>query len=307
MTNVALQKRASESSRMRCLAWSILTLLLLWAAPASAANNDIHLHFLYEGKSSDRVALQQKNFRLLAVEYGLSITNPVTSTAETTGLAGLDIGVEFSLSDIPELKEHWRRAIEDERPDNQLFITRLRLRKGLPFSFELDGNIGFIYDSTSMVAGLGLKWALNEGFKYFPDLAVRGGVSRTFSSRDLDIFTVNVDFWMSKQFAIAGMFTLTPYAGYSLLYIRAQSGVLDPTPKSFADNESPETGNFVFIPENLIGHRMFFGLRIVWFFITGTLEGAFNFSDAGNFPDETDEAKLPTMISQFNAKISFSF
>lgn len=277
---------------------------LLTASRAFALPNDIHLHFLYEGKSAEAVKKQQKNFRLLTTEYGLAVTEPVLSPAETLGIAGFDLGVEITLVDIPELKEHWRRAIEDERPDNELFITRIRLRKGLPFSLELDGSVGFIHNSSAVIGNIGLKWALNEGFRYFPDLAVRGSVNRVFSSRDLDLFTVAVDFWISKQFSILGMFTLTPYAGYSLMYLRGNSQVLDPTPKNFSDNESVRTGNFVFETENLIAHRFFFGLRIVWFIMSFTFEGMFAFPSEGKDP-ATGEG--PENISAFNMKVSFFF
>lgn len=293
----------------RALLWG--SLLSLWLIPSAWAKpNDIHLHFLYEGKTRELVNNQQRNFRLLSTEFGLALTNPVNSPAETLGIAGFDMGVEFTVADIPELQDRWRRAIEDEQPDNNLFITRFRFRKGLPFSLELDGNIGLIHNSTSWVGGVGLKWALNEGFKYFPDLAVRGGVNRLFSSRDLDLFTVNVDFWISKQFALLGMFTLTPYAGYSIVFMRANSNVLDPTPKNFNDNETPETGNFVFQAENLLAHRFFFGVRMVWFFVSINLEGMFGIpgegeQDFGAGP--TGPQVGPKMVSMFNAKISFFF
>ncbi len=286
------------------LSYLVVLLVLGVSFPALAKDNDIHLHFLYEGKSGEAVAKQQLNFRLLSTEYGFAITDPVISPAETLGIAGLDMGIEFTLSDIPETSNHWRRAIEDYRPDNQLFITRLRFRKGLPFSFELDGNIGFIYDSTSIIGGLGLKWALNEGFEYFPDFAIRAGVTRVFSSRDMDMMTVNVDFFMSKQFSIVGMMTITPYVGYSLVFVRSGSNVLDPTPNNFKDNETPETGNFVFATENIFGHRIFFGARFVWYIMSVTFEGAFTLpDDAGYKPNETH----PKTISMFNTKISFFF
>ena len=67
----------------------------------------------------------------------------------------------------------------------------------------------------------------------FPTSLSRASINRLFSSRDLDMFTVTLDFWLSKQFPVIGTFTITPYAGYSLVYVRATSQVLDPTPKSF--------------------------------------------------------------------------
>ena len=156
--------------------WSIFTLLMLsltlgWSAPSYAAPNDLHLHFLYNGRNrtdaadnKKRTEARQKMFQNLSTELGFSIVEPILAPAETLGIAGFDLGVEFSVADIPETKEHWRRVVEDERPDSSLLITRLRLRKGIGASLEVDGSVGFFADSNMVLGGVGLKWALNEGF-----------------------------------------------------------------------------------------------------------------------------------------------
>jgi hypothetical protein len=50
----------------------------------------------------------------------------------------------------------------------------IHVRKGFPFSFEAGTKINYITDSSMVVATVEAKWALNEGFIYFPDLGVRG-------------------------------------------------------------------------------------------------------------------------------------
>jgi hypothetical protein len=284
--------------------WAIITIQT--SNLAIALPNDIHLHFLFNGRNPNdpaeneklRVA-RQKDFSNLAAEFGFAIAQPILSPAETLGVLGFDLGIEFTLADIPETATHWRRTIEDERPDNYLFLSRIRLRKGLPFSFEIEGSISFINDSSSMLAGFAIKWALNEGFFYFPDLGVRFSINRLFSSRDLELFTITGDFWLSKQFPIVGTLTITPYAGYSFVFVHATSQVLDPTPLNFNDNEDggSYTNNFVFLPEYIFGSRVTFGARLVWFFLSLTLEGSFVLPHFDG----------PEMISTFNAKISFFF
>ncbi len=286
---------------------------------AHAAPNDLHLHFLFNGRDlNDQTRnLQlkderQREFTNLAVEYGFSLVEPLLSPAETLGILGFDLGVEFSFANIPENSPHWRKAVEDGRPDDYLMITRIRLRKGLPFSFEVEGSLGLIHNSTGILAGFALKWALNEGLTYFPDIGFRLSVNRLFASRDIDVVTATADFWMSKQFSVKGMFTITPYAGYSLVFVRASSQVLDPTPLNFDDNEDGSTGssNFVFKaipneegPTGTLGSRLSVGARIVWFFASLTLEGSFIFPHAPG--DETTPG--PEMISAFNMKVSFFF
>ena len=189
--------------------------------------------------------------------------------------------------------------MEDERPDNQLFLTRLRFRKGFFFSFEFEGSLGFIYNSSSVLGSFGVKWALQDGFYYIPDLAVRATINRLFASRDLDMFNVTVDFWLSKQFSVIGSMTITPYAGYSLLYTYANSRVLDPTPLNFDDNEDGSVGsrNFVFSAEHIFGSRITFGARFVWFFLSLTLEGSVSIP----------HFEGPQNIWAFNSKFSFFF
>lgn len=299
------------------LAWVCSSAMLVRSA--QALPNDIHLHFLFNGRDLDDTArnlqlrdIRQREFANLAIEFGFAIAEPILAPAETLGVAGFDLGVEFSFVNIPENSTHWRKAVEDGRPDDYLMITRIRLRKGLPFSFEIEGTIGFIHNHSGVLAGFGLKWALNEGLTYFPDIGFRLSVNRLFGSRDLDLVTGTADFWMSKQFSVVGMFTITPYAGYSLVFVRASSQVLDPTPLNFGDNEDGSTGssNFVFKPvpneENptgTLGSRLTIGARIVWYFLSLAVEGTFIFPHApGN---ETNPG--PEMISAFNMKLSFFF
>ncbi len=285
---------------------SFIAIWVLSITPARALPNDINLHFLFNGRDLQNPANNRKlrenrqsAFSFLATEFGFALAEPILSPAETLGISGFDFGIEMSLADIPETSPHWRNAVEDYRPDNQLFLTRLRFRKGLFFSLELEGTLGFIYNSSSVLGGVGLKWALQDGYFYIPDLAVRASINRLFASRDLDIFNVTVDVWISNQFPIVGSMTITPYVGYSMLYTYANSRVLDPTPLNFNDNEDGASGsrNFVFSAEHIFGSRISFGMRIVWFFLSFTLEGSV----------AIPHFEGPSNIWNFNGKFSFFF
>src|SRR5205807_936694 len=97
---------------------------------------------------------------------------------------------------------------------NVILIPSVHIRKGLPFSFELGARVGWIEQSRMYVGMLELKWALNEGFTYLPDIAVGGRIAKLMNSRDFDLTTGGLDVSVGKQFAIAGMVTLTPYVGW---------------------------------------------------------------------------------------------
>ncbi|MEM1009273.1 MAG: hypothetical protein AAGJ35_09730 [Myxococcota bacterium] len=292
------------------LVWSILPHPVLDAAP-----NDLHLHFLYRGRDLSNaanderlLAQQQLSFGLLTAELGFALMSPLTSPAKTMGSAGFEVSFQLGVSDIPETSEHWRRAVEDERPDSSIAVSRIRFRKGLPFSFELEGDIGFLHNTSYFLAGLALKWSLNEGFVHFPDIAIRVAINRLFGSRDMELFTLVGDFILSKGFVIAEMFTLTPFVAYSFGWARGASNVLDPTPKIFDDNESIETGNFIFEPENQLMHRIQVGIQFNWYILNIALEGAVSLPAADREdPANPGQRIAPATIWTFNTKVALAF
>ncbi len=87
------------------------------------------------------------------------------------------------------------------------------MRKGFPFSFEVGARAAWIDRSSMAVGTLEAKCAINEGFLYLPDVAIRGYVTRLFNTRDFDLTTFGFDLGVGREFPIGGMITLTPYAG----------------------------------------------------------------------------------------------
>ena len=69
-----------------------------------------------------------------------------------------------------------------------------------------------------------LKWAINEGYTYLPDIAVRAHISKLFNARNFDLIAGGVDLGVGKRFAIAGTLTLTPYVGWNLVFVGASIG-----------------------------------------------------------------------------------
>lgn len=179
-----------------------------------------------------QVTADNELFEQFATGFGLVLGPKFLAPAETLGQAGFDVGFEASFSAIDPSADHWKTAAPDptETPGDLLSTMQIHVRKGLPFSFELGGTLTKLFDSDMFALGGELKWALNEGFYYLPDIAVRGSINRLLGSRDLDLTTGGVDVSISHPFGIGGMLQFTPYAGWSLLYINAGSHVLDATP-----------------------------------------------------------------------------
>ena len=267
----------------------------LAAIPAFALDNDLVLSRYSEfdarefGDCTNACGIVRPNrvlFENMVGDLGLVMSPRIAAPAETLGQAGFAINVVTSLNFIPADEEHWQIGVEDRDPADSLFTTFLQVRKGLPFSFEFAGNFGYLYNSEMFALGADLKWALNEGFYYFPDLAVRGSVNTLMGSTDLNLVNVGADMSMSKAFGISGVMTLTPYLGYQMLFTIASSRLLnaypqDPRPPQFDTDRPSGTGSTTFSPEFVFeqhstqSNRFFVGARLNVWVLNFVLEGVF--------------------------------
>ena len=108
-----------------------------------------------------------------------------------------------------------------------MLVPSIHVRKGLPFSVELGGRVGWI-DRSSLFAATGeVKWAVNEGFTWLPDAGIRLHGTRLLGTRDFGVTAVGVDLGVGKQFPLGGMVTLTPYGGLDFVRVYAQSDRID--------------------------------------------------------------------------------
>lgn len=257
-----------------------------FAAPVFALDNDLRLSRLADFdprqfgtdcvNACGIVEPNQELFNTLVHEFGQVIAPRLANPAETLGEAGFAVNLMTSWSIVDENAEHWKTAIDDRNPEPVFFTGHLQIRKGLPFSFEVAGNMAYVFDSEMFTLGADVKWALNEGFYYFPDLALRGTVNTLMGSRDLNLYTAGGDISVSKAFGLAGIVVLTPYLGAQGLWIIGSSRLLnaypqDPRPPQF-DNDTPSgpgsstfSPEFVFSQETSNVYRFFAGVRVnVW-------------------------------------------
>lgn len=207
------------------------------------------------------------------------------SPAETLGLNGFEFAFEGTVVPIHSDKQYWTAAIEGS-PGSVLFIPHLHVRKGLPFSFEVGTQLSYIPESEMFLVGAELKWALNEGFYFIPDLAIRFTINHMVGPKDFALSTGGWDLSLSKAFGVGGMISLTPYAGYNMLFVHGSSHVVldqaDP-PLSHVFNEVNWKDN--------MHHRFFVGCRLKSFIFQLVAEGTFT----------TDG------IYGFNFKLGFDF
>ncbi len=279
------------------------------------------------------------DFRAFARTFAAVITSTNLMPPETLGHAGFSINAELGVIALPTRgpldplqggpAQDGQVTLPTERPQTpELLIPSVHVRKGLPFSLELGSRIGWI-DRSSMFTATGeLKWAVNEGFTWLPDIGVRAHVTRLLGNKDFDLTAAGLDVGVGKQFPLGGMVTLTPYGGLDFVGVAASTDTLDfdqdraagttlnpANPYAGLDN----TGVYepVLLGEN-INSRIYGGVR----FIGGALQlGAeISLSNQGtidvvrtNRPDgatqvttETRQRALPAVFA-FNATLGLDF
>lgn len=188
-------------------------------------------------------------FKALAADLGQVLAPRFVHGASTLGEAGFAVHLLGSFSSIPSNEPYWREALEGKNPPESFFTGHLQVRKGLPFSLEVGGNLGFMPGSEMFTVGADVEWAVNEGFRYFPDVALRGAVNNVLGSRDLNMLTAGGDISASYSFHLGNVMSLEPYAGYQQLYILASSRLLnaypqDPRPPQYSPDD-PESRTFI--------------------------------------------------------------
>ncbi len=224
------------------------------------------------------------NFRSFVRQFAAAMTSVNLAPPETLGHSGFAVNAELSIVDFGKGTLPTSGAFV-----GPLFIPSVHFRKGLPGSIEFGGRAAWIEKSRMGVGTLELKWAINEGFTYLPDIGVRGNISKLINGRDFDLTTGGFDIGIGKQFAIGGMITITPYVGWNLLFVGASAGNIDFNPgRTLAESDAnPFTDVTIFanVQASANTHNRFYG---GFRFIGGVVQiGAeISYSVIGRFKDD---------------------
>ncbi len=256
------------------------------------------------------------DFRAFARTFAAVLTSKNLMPPETLGHAGFSVNAELGVISLPSSV-----LIPTERPQTEsLLLPSVHFRKGLPFSLELGARVGWV-DRSRLFAGTGeLKWAVNEGFTWLPDIAVRAHVTRLMGNNDFNLTAAGLDLGVGKQFPLGGMVTLTPYGGLDLVGVMANTdtldfnqgrtlgGTLNPA-DPFVGLQSTGVYQEVKLTEN-VNKRFYGGVR----FIGGALQlGAeVSLTQQGPIPvtntetNETADRSLPAVVA-FSTTLGLDF
>lgn len=255
---------------------------------------------------------QNLEFRALASQLGVVLAPHLLTPADTIGFGGFQLTVDYSTTTIDSRASYWKARAGSTDPSGMggtahgpemLTTVGLFARKGMWFpvpSFEVGVGAVHLVDSRTWTGQLYAKLGLHEGYRALPlpSLAVRGGVSRMMSQRELDLTVASLDVTISKHLGIGGTWRFDPYGGWNLLMIIPRSEVVDPTPhidQLQPGNELDGDLNFVFREQDtILRHRLLVGAKFQYYVLQLTVEA--QFALAGSSVDDragTTDACMP--------------
>jgi len=284
--------------------------LVALAATARADTNDFKIYQLGNPQvgGTGYTPRADSNFRAFVRQFGAAITSVNLSPPDTLGHSGFAINAELSVVDF-----QGATLPTEGQFKGPMLIPSLHVRKGLPYSFEIGARAAWIEKSRMGAGTFELKWAINEGFAYLPDIAIGGKITKLINARDFDVTCGGLDISVGKQFAIAGMITLTPYVGWNLLFVGATTSSIDFRPsRTLAESDTPgEQYRDFYIFESVLAaqnthNRFYGGFR----FIGGvaTLGAEISYSVIGRFRDAktgSDVDVPPVLAGNFTLGLDF--
>jgi hypothetical protein len=251
---------------MRPLRAAMTALALVLGATALAGTNDLQLYRL--GNPSDADA--QARFRMLGNELGIALAGTTLQPPNTLGMSGFDLALEYDFVFVNGGNQiagqpYW---VTEGAPPSLLMVPTVHLRKGLPFSFDVGVKLAAVVNSATFAATFEVKWALLEGFKSLPDFSTRFYIGRAFGQQDLNLTLGGLDFSLGKQFGVAGLFSLAPYAGFCVQGAQSSTSTFwgDPvntTSQSYLANPTASVWDFNTndLMDNLYG-RIYGGIQL---------------------------------------------
>jgi hypothetical protein len=290
--------------------WMALAVLVCGPA-AYADRNDLQITQLGNPNPGGTNFKPEANgdFRAFTRTVAAALTSANLMPPETLGHAGFAINAELGVISLPSSV-----VLPTERTQTDtLLLPSAHFRKGLPFSFELGARVGWVDRSRLFAATGELKWAVNEGFTWLPDIGVRAHVTRLMGNNDFDLTAAGLDLGVGKQFPLGGMVTLTPYGGLDLLGVAASANNVHFRPdRPYEDTLSPDAAladTASFAPIGLADHvmtRIYGGAR----FIGGVLQlGAeISITRVGSVPTGVaDESRHVPAVLALNTTLGLDF
>ncbi len=273
----------------------------------------------------------KQRFAALSSQLALALSSAVLQTAATTGYSGFAIDFEVAYADVKIdpigtsttvtalgfTNNAWPTA--SSQPSS-LVIPGVHVRKALPYSFEVGGRLLWVNSSNYYAAQGEAKWALNEGFDYVPDIAVRAAFTRLLGVKDWNLSTTDLDFLVSMRLAAKGVVSFTPYVAARFTLVNSSTERMDFAPCAVTPPTTPPAPPTCVVattPDDMRGttaafpnfnasfYRTTFGLRFTSYSVSLAVEGTY-FGGATASSIEYPDLKLKSSLSGA-AKLGWEF
>jgi hypothetical protein len=259
--------------------------------------------FTLPAPEAQLAAEARQRFAVLSTELALALSSAVLHPASTTGHAGFAVDLEAAVMAVhPDpigvavpgfTNQVWPGA---STQPTQIFMPSFHFRKALPFSLEFGGRLIYLAMSNAFAAQGEGKWALHEGFKSWPDLAVRAAYTQLLGVKDWNLSTTDLDFMISKRWALQGVTSLTPYVVARLSWVSASTERIDfaparPTSPASTPNADLLQTQAAFPRFSAMLYRTTVGLRFSAYSVALAAEGTY-FGGGSPSADGYDGVKL---------------
>ena len=212
--------------------------ILLVALPGSAMAgfpDNVSLTQLaeWQGSPVTDTAVTGDAYRTVVKELGVAVANKPLLPAETLGLNGFDVSLSNTWTFLSAHDRDsgepapWERVHEDGDPTRVLWIPTLSVRKGLPLSLEVGGNLGYVAFSEQTVFGAYGRWSVIEGYRSMaPDFTIQVGYSGYVGNEELELGVLDASATIGYTLPFGPMEEInqgafSPYIGAGLVRMRA--------------------------------------------------------------------------------------
>lgn len=213
---------------------SLLACLLI--SPAMATwPDDISLTSMadLQGTANFDTAANRAAYLTVVQELGVAIANRPFAPADSLGVNGFEVEVSNTIAFTSSRGEEfgdvgpWGVVHQDETPRGTLWIPRIQVRKGLPGSVDVGGQVGWLATSQQTVFGFYGRVSPLEGYRQAPDVAIQWGYAGYVGNDELEAGAMDFSGTLSYTLPFGSLLNInsasfTPYVGAGKLWIHAR-------------------------------------------------------------------------------------
>ena len=211
------------------LTGALLVALLLSTAPAvaEAGMKDLQVERLSQVEISGR----QARLDFVVRELAMAIAAPPGHSVSSLGMFEFEVSTDHRITFVHDDSDSggtpWSDLSEDGVGSAIVYIPRVTFRKGLPWSFEVGGNAGWVGATRQFVVGGYGRWAVLDGWSKVPDAAIQVGYDGYIGNDQLNLGVFQLALSVGYTFQTSGSKNssgtrFSPFGGYSFLMAHAQ-------------------------------------------------------------------------------------